>query len=203
MVKINREYLDPALRALGDYTQIEIGRLHSKRKAHDAIAEAISSKAKASYVVKKNLSLGAMIFLILLGLGLLGQISVKSIFEPSKPESRPASTSLAELISAPNIEPNITKAVTVFYSTAGRDINPLFSEITAGHSFEDVYNQFWSNAYCYVHARVGGQILRVNLSSYDSFEATIHISTYVQNSNYSASDMTRARERCPYQRSDF
>lgn len=85
MAKINRDFLDPALMSLNEFTKLRIERDKAEIRAHDAIANSIKNKSKSTLIVRQNLSRGAMIFIILLGVGVLAQMLVKSFSDYLRP----------------------------------------------------------------------------------------------------------------------
>ena len=70
MVKINREYLDPALSSINTYTKALIEKSRAQQNAVSAAAQAVTYKARSNLVFRTNISRGIMIALVLVGLGL-------------------------------------------------------------------------------------------------------------------------------------
>jgi len=70
LVKINREYLDPALGSINSHTKALIEKSRAQQNAVGAAAQAVAYKARANLVFRTNISRGIMIALVLVGLGL-------------------------------------------------------------------------------------------------------------------------------------
>ncbi len=71
MVKINRDFLDPALGAINDHTAALIEKAKAQQNAVNAAAQAVADKAKSDLIFKTNISRGLMAATFFVGLGLL------------------------------------------------------------------------------------------------------------------------------------
>ena len=71
MVKINRDFLDPALGAINDHTAALVEKAKAQQNAVNAAAQAVADKAKSDLIFKTNISRGLMAATFLVGLGLL------------------------------------------------------------------------------------------------------------------------------------
>ena len=95
----------------------------------------------------------------------------------------------------------LKQSVTIFNSVSGKQVNPAFTDIVAGHQFESGTAETWNLAYCYVNLIDDGEQLRIDLSVRSSYDINSRpsLDKYKSNSRYSLSDFSEAQDRCPYQ----
>jgi len=209
VVRINRDYLDPALSSIKEHNSSLLDRSLSERDAVRAAAQAVSDKARSELVFKTNLSRGIMIALILVGLGILIALAIKPLSQIFNDQGAATPTGIwgtraAQPEISDGAQPDaITQSVTLFRSTAYNDTGNPFAEITAGHKFNSVYDEIWSAAFCYTYVQDGVDHVRIDLSQFDSPTAQMQLFNYVANDRFNINDYTRAQGMCPYQREDF
>lgn len=207
MVKINREYLDPALAMINEHTATLVDRSRSRQGALKATAQAIADRARAELVFRTNLSRGIMVGIILVAIGLMlyfaaGPMSRliygSSITHGSSPII-PEPTS--PIISGSDV--TITQSVTLFNTVTEIGNGSPFTEVVAGHVFERVQDQRWANAYCYAEMPEGTNFITVSLSTRTDYSAPSVLKPYEPNSRYSEQHFRTAQRLCPYQISNF
>ena len=207
MVKINREYLDPALAMINEHTETLLDRSRSRQGALKAAAQAISDRARAELIFRTNVSRGIMIGVVLIAIGLMlyfasGPVS-RLIYGPGStigsspiiPEPTPP------IISGSDV--TITQSVTLFNTVTEIGNGSPFTEVVAGHVFETVRDQRWANAYCYAEMPEGTTTIMVDLSTRTGYSASSVPKPYEPNSRYSEQQFRTAQRLCPYQTSNF
>lgn len=206
MVKINRGYLDPALSSLNDHTNSMLDKSRAEREALRAAAQAIADKAKSDLIFRTNISRGIMIALMLVGLGILLALASNPVSKALSGSDTRGFAAILDTEPTPNSPSNpnaISKSVTLFNSRQYNAENAPFSDIVAGHRFNSVFDEIWSEAYCYTNIHNGVDKINVDLSNYDSPSSQIQLNTYMPNQRFTRDEFIRAQQVCPYQTVDF
>ena len=207
MVKINREYLDPALAMINEHTATLVDRSRSRQGALNSAAQAIADRARAELVFRTNLSRGIMVGIILVAIGLMlyfaaGSVS-RLIYSPSTTHGSspiiPEPTS--PIISGSDV--TITQSVTLFNTVTEIGNGSPFTKVVAGHVFETVQDQRWAKAYCYAEMPEGTNSITVSLSTRTDYSAPSVLKPYEPNSRYSEQHFRTAQRLCRYQISNF
>ena len=109
MVKINREYLDPALQALNEHNNALLKKYNAQQEAVHSASQAVADRQHSKLISSRNLSRGGMISIVLVGFGimvaliawslprLVGQLrnpvaTVQPILSSSELKAEPSST---------------------------------------------------------------------------------------------------------------
>ena len=76
MVKINREYLDPALSAVNSHTDALVEKYKAQQHAVHSAAQAVADDARARLFWRSNTSRGIMIAAVLVGIGVMAALII-------------------------------------------------------------------------------------------------------------------------------
>lgn len=71
MVKINREYLDPALQALNQHNNALLKKYNAQQEAVHSASQAVADRQHSKLISSRNLSRGGMIAIVLIGFGIM------------------------------------------------------------------------------------------------------------------------------------
>ena len=71
MVKINREYLDPALLALNKHNNALVEKYKAQQHAVHSASQAVADRQQSKLISSRNLSRGWMIAIVLVGFGIM------------------------------------------------------------------------------------------------------------------------------------
>ena len=156
-----------------------------------------------------SLSRGIMIALMLVGLGILLALASNPISHTLTGLNTRVPDGIFGTQPTGNFPPNnttpnaISQSVTLFNSTPYNAQNTPFLDITAGHRFSSVFDEIWSEAYCYTTTVDGVDKIKVTLSEYASPSSQIQLDTYTPNNRFTRVEFIRAQQACPYQTVDF
>lgn len=209
MIRVNRNYLDYALNSVNQHTDSLLEKSNADRVAIRAAAQALSNKTKSDLAFRTNVSRGILIALILVGSGIFCALAIKPLSQMFNVQNPTVSTRFLESGALqPNptagvAESSITQSVTLFNNTSSNDANTRFRTIVAGHVFNSVNDENWSNAYCYTSLMDNNDTIRIDLSRVDGPSGQIDLLNYVPNERFSRNEFVRAQERCAYQHEDF
>ncbi|WP_340255720.1 hypothetical protein [Roseobacter sp. HKCC-CH-9208] len=105
MVKINRDFLDPALGAINDHTAALVEKAKAQQNAVNAAAQAVADKAKSDLIFKTNISRGLMAATFFLGLGLLVALIAWALPDLVRAWKQPPPAPTPVITTAPTAEP--------------------------------------------------------------------------------------------------
>ena len=95
----------------------------------------------------------------------------------------------------------LKQSVTIFNTVPGKQINPAFGDIVAGHQFASGTAETWDYAFCYVYLYGDTEKFRIELSERSSFNINSKptLYTYKFDTRYTLSEFSEAQRKCPFQ----
>ena len=139
MVKINRDFLDPALGAINDHTAALVEKAKAQQNAVNATAQAVADKAKSDLIFKTNISRGLMAAMFLVGLGLLVALIAWALPDLVRAWKQPPPAPATVTTTAPAADPTpgpVTTNSTPAYLVPTQELNANSNQCLDNSSYE-------------------------------------------------------------------